>query len=127
MTAPASFTVGLTLPPSANHLFVNLKQGGRAKSQVYKAWREEARYHVLTAWRACGKPEWPKNQPLALRIRLGLEGRHRDMSNCIKALEDVLVAELPVPDDRWNDRLLIERDETIAGFAEVEITPLNST
>jgi len=114
-------TINLPLPPSANNMFVNLRGGGRAKSKAYKAWRDEARYHVLVAWRAAGKPQWPKREPMQISIRLGLQGRNRDASNCIKAIEDVLVAELPIPDDCYNDRLVIERDETIPGAACVTI------
>ena len=120
-----SLTIDLPLPPSTNSLFINLKGGGRAKSASYKAWSEEARYHIILAWRAAGKPQWHHQEPMQLDIRLGLEGRRRDASNCIKAIEDVLVAELPIPDDCYNDRILIERDTNIPGFARVTIAPLH--
>jgi Holliday junction resolvase RusA-like endonuclease len=121
------FEIDLPLPPSANALFKNLKGGGRAKTRTYKAWRDEARYHVITAWRAAGKPEWASEAPMQVAVRLGLRGRVRDAGNCLKAIEDVLVAELPIPDDRWNDRILIERDESIPGLARVCIAPLDTT
>jgi hypothetical protein len=35
-----------------------------------------------------------------------------------------LVAELPIPDDRYNDRIVIERDESIPGLARVTIGTL---
>ena len=120
----ASFVVDLPLPPSVNELTVNLKNGGRAKSAKYKGWIEEARWHVMTAWRAAGKPVWPKDEPLSIRMELGLEGRTRDAGNCNKAIEDLLVKNLPIPDDRWNDRILIERREDIPGIARVTIAPL---
>lgn len=126
-SAAPTFAVTLALPPSANNMFVNLKGGGRAKSAVYKSWCEEARYHVITAWRAAGKPEWPAATPMQIHIRLGIEGRSRDPSNCIKAIEDVLVRELPVPDDRWNDFGSWQRDENIPGLARVTIGSLDST
>lgn len=125
MSGPA-ITIDMTIPPSANNMFVNLKGGGRAKSAAYKAWTEDARYRVITAWRAAGKPTWPK-APMQIHFRLGLEGRKRDASNCIKALEDVLVRELPVPDDCWNDFGSWQRDENIPGMARVTIAPLDST
>lgn len=64
------FTVDLPLPPSVNELTVNLKGGGRAKSAKYKAWLEEARWHVMTAWRGAGKPEWPE-APMRIDMALG--------------------------------------------------------
>lgn len=119
-----TLTVDLPLPPSANALFINLRSGGRAKSQVYKAWIEEARWHLITAWREAGKPRWP-TAPMSLHFQLGIENRNRDASNCVKAIEDVLVKELPIPDDRWNDRILIERDANIPGVARVTIAALH--
>ena len=121
-----SFVVDLPLPPSINRLTVNLTGGGRAKSREYKAWLDEARWHVLTAWRDAGKPEWPAEAPLSIRLEVGLQGRRRDLGNCLKAVEDLLVAQLPIPDDRWNDRILIERREDIAGVARVTIAPLDT-
>lgn len=114
--------IDLPLPTSANKLTVNLTGGGRAKSPAYKAWLEEARWHVMTAWRAAGKPKWPE-APLSLRVELGIEGRIRDAGNCLKAIEDLLVKNLPIPDDRWNDHIIIERREDIPGLARVTLKP----
>ena len=119
-----SFTVDLPLPPSVNQLTVNLKGGGRAKSALYKNWIDQARYYLLTAWRAADKPEWPEDTPMQLRLELGLSRRNRDAGNCLKAVEDLLVAFIPVPDDRWNDHIIIERREDIEGVARVTIAPL---
>jgi hypothetical protein len=120
-----NFTVQLPLPPSANGLFINTPRG-RAKSKDYKAWLEEARWQIITGWRAAGKPMCPI-APMKLTLRLGLTGRARDASNCVKAVEDALVRELPVPDDRWNDHITIIRDESIAGFAVATIEELAPT
>ncbi|UAB76989.1 hypothetical protein INR77_09025 [Erythrobacter sp. SCSIO 43205] len=119
-----TFCIDLPIPPSVNALTVNLKGGGRAKSALYKGWIEEARWHVMTAWRAAGKPVWPKEAPLSVRLEVGLEGRRRDLGNTLKAIEDLIVANLPIADDRWNDRILIERREDIVGIARVTIAPL---
>lgn len=116
--------IDMPLPPSGNALFVNLKGGGRAKSQVYKAWIEEARWHVMVAWRGAGKPEWPADCPMSIRIELGLEGRRRDAGNCNKAIEDLLVKNLPIPDDCWNDEILIQRRDDIPGIARVTVKAL---
>jgi Holliday junction resolvase RusA-like endonuclease len=116
--------IDMPLPPSVNALTVNLKGGGRAKSAVYKKWIEEARWHVMMAWRNAGKPEWSAETPMSIRIELGIEGRNRDAGNCNKAIEDLLVKNLPMPDDCWNDRILIERREDIPGIARVTIAAL---
>ena len=116
--------IDLPMPPSVNAMTVNLKNGGRANSALYKRWLEAARYEVMMAWRAAGKPEWPADCPMEIRLEVGLEGRNRDLSNTIKATEDLLVKNLPIPDDCWNDRILIERREDIPGFARVTIAAL---
>lgn len=122
MPAPVSrLCFDLPIPPSVNELTVNLKNGGRAKSAVYKRWIEEARWHVMIAWRNAGKPEWPAETPIALRLEVGLEGRRRDLGNCLKAVEDLLVANLPIPDDRWNDHIVLERREDIPGVARLTV------
>lgn len=120
-----TFTVDLPLPPSVNALFANVK-GGRVKTREYKAWLDAARYDLITAWRAAGKPTWPAKAPMQIHLRLGLTDRRRDASNTVKAIEDALCRELPIPDDRWNDRILIERDEALAGKARVTIAPLET-
>lgn len=61
---------------------------------------------------------------MSLLLELGLEGRIRDAGNCLKATEDLLVKNLPIPDDRWNDDIRIIRNETITGVARVTIAPL---
>lgn len=116
--------IDMPLPPSVNELTVNLKNGGRAKSAVYKAWIEEARWHVMMAWRNAGKPEWPKDCPMKVRIEAGLEGRKRDLGNLEKAISDLLVANLPIPDDRYFDLIYLERREDLPGVARVTIAAL---
>lgn len=127
MLDPLHFTATLPLPPSVNALTHNLKSGGRAKTPVYKDWIDDARYHLLTQWRAAGRPEWPDDQPLHISFELGLEGRKRDCSNCIKAVEDLLVTCLPVPDDKWNDEGAWRRSQDIPGQVRVAIRPLVPT
>ena len=124
MLDPLHFTATLPMPPSANALFHNLKSGGRAKTAEYKRWIEDARYHLLTAWRNAGRPEWPDKRPMAISFAIGLEGRRRDCSNCIKAVEDLIVKCLPVPDDKWNDQGAWTRDDNIPGLVRVTIHPL---
>jgi hypothetical protein len=113
----------LPLPPSSNNMFFTLKTGGRAKSTVYKAWSHEADILLRQAFARAGRPEWGKKTPMALEMRLGLTSRHRDQSNCLKAIEDA-VCRLPVPDDRYFDRHVIERDPKLDGMALVRLYPL---
>lgn len=116
----------LPLPPSANALFRNLKGRGRVKTQAYKAWIDDAAWHLKAAWSRAGKPEYA-DQPMRLSIELGLTGRRRDASNCAKAIEDLLVSQLPVPDDRWNDDIRIRRSVEADGLARVRLEPLDTT
>lgn len=122
---PMIIEATLPLPPSTNELFANARRG-RVKTATYRAWCEEAAYHLRRAWSALGKPEIAA-QPMRLHIELGLTDRRRDASNCIKAIEDLLVATLPVPDDRWNDEGRWKRNEAIPGLARIRLEPLNTT
>ena len=105
---PVAISMTLPVPPSANELFFNKRGGGRAKTKAYDAWLEEAGWHVKRAWSGLGKPKWPDAQPMQLTIVVGI-ARNRDVSNCCKAIEDLLVKVLPVPDDRWNDCVVLRR------------------
>lgn len=116
----------LPVPPSVNELFANRRSGGgRVKTPAYKAWLEEAGYHLKIAWGNLGRPEIEK-QPMRLTIEAGI-GRHRDLSNCCKAVEDLLVAALPVPDDRWNDHIIMRRTGEVDGIVHVRLEPLDTT
>lgn len=119
-------TATLPLPPSANALFRNIKGGGRTKTAAYKAWIDEAGYHLMQAWREAGKPEIAP-QPMRLTIELGLINRRRDAGNCLKAIEDLLCRCLPVPDDRWNDRIVIERSSAADAMAVIRLEPIDTT
>ena len=120
--------VTLPLPPSANALFRNLKSGGRAKTAEYKAWTETARYAVITAWRAANKPSVAaKDTPMMLTIDAGITDRSRDLGNVEKAISDVLAKELPIPDDRYFDLIVLRRGQAPEGMAVVKIATLHPT
>lgn len=115
----------LPLPPSTNNLFFTLKTGGRAKTAIYKQWTKDADLLLGAAYARAGRPVWDDKTPMALEIRLGLTSRRRDQSNCLKAIEDA-VCRLPVPDDRYFDRHIIERDPSLDGMALVRLFPLDA-
>lgn len=121
---PVTISATVPLPPSANELFANRSSGGgRVKTKAYKAWLEEAGWHLKRAWSGLGRPSFP-NQPMRLEITVGLSGRHRDLSNCCKAIEDALVKTLPVPDDRWNDVVVLLRGPVPDGLAKIRLEPI---
>lgn len=125
--ATAPLSVVLPVPPSANRLTRSASgRKGRASTGTYKQWREEAKWHAHRAWQEVGCPTFAP--PLSLHIRLGI-GRNRDAGNCNKAIEDLLCASIPgLPDDRWNDRILIERDRSVGtGLAIVTVSSLADT
>ena len=115
--------VTLPLPPTANNMFFNLKNGGRAKTTQYKDWLRIAKAEMEVAYLRHRKPVYGDKQSMALTVIVGANYR-RDITNCVKAVEDALCAFLPIPDDRYNDRVLIERDLTIEGHVKATIAPL---
>lgn len=117
-------TVKLPLPPSANSLFFNLKgRGGRAKTQAYKDWLRIARAECLAAYDRAGSPVFDSKQRMRLHLRVGM-GYRGDIENRCKAVADALCAFLPVPDDRYTDVVLIERDLDCEGFVIATLQPL---
>lgn len=115
--------VSLPMPPSANNLFFNLKTGGRAKTPEYNKWLHDAKAAMEAAWYVAGQPKIHEKQKMRLKARVGANYR-RDVTNCIKPIEDALCAFLPVPDDRYNDEVTITRDLSIEGFVRVRLEPV---
>lgn len=98
---PVRFTL-TTPPPSTNNLYANTPHG-RRKTPEYRRWLTASgwemaaqRVRVLTGERFALYIEAPVN-------------RRRDISNCIKAVEDLMVEQRLIPDDRWVDDLRIVR------------------
>lgn len=113
------FTVDLPMPPSANALFTarrwparadGKKFSGRGLTPEYKRWRDGAMIVLHVAWRRAGSPkivgQW------GWEIRLNLD-HGSDISNRIKAIEDLLVKAGIVPGDQWMDDGRVLRDRTI--------------
>lgn len=81
------------VPPSTNNLFVNVRGRGRVKSERYRVWLQAAgwdmkRYHNV---------RW--DTPVYLTIVIGKLRANADVSNRIKALEDLLVTHKIIPGD----------------------------
>lgn len=73
------------VPVSTNNLFANNRRtGGRFITDHYKQWRNEAGWELLRQ-----KPRSIRGQ-VCLDIRIQ-DGTGRDLSNMIKAVEDLLV------------------------------------
>lgn len=106
------FAVTLPMPPSANNMFATFN-GRRIISRDYKAWRSEASFIIASAWRQQGQPRFDKHLALTIHIGLNYKG---DISNRIKGVEDAIKESIPdFPDDRWIDRIEIERVPGIVG------------
>lgn len=78
--------IELPFPPSVNNLFINGKHG-RFRSQRYDSWIMEAGNEILRQ-----RPSKVAG-PVALRFEFqeGRDKRKRDVTNLIKAPEDLLV------------------------------------
>lgn len=87
--------IRLPMPPSTNNLFANGKNGGRFKTAAYKAWRTEAGYRLLAQ-----HPEKHKGDVI-LAMRFGPRIANADVTNRIKAAEDLLVELRVIEDDRF--------------------------
>lgn len=124
----------LPLPPSVNALFVEAagRQKGRGRQRVktreYRSWWQGCGVLVAAAAARHGRPLQPGNPIFAenfgLHLRLDLDHKS-DITNRIKAIEDLLVACHLTTGDQWNDCCLVERDRSVpAGMARVLIYSL---
>ena len=108
-----AFTLTLPLPPSTNALFKNTRDG-RARTIAYRDWKKQA---GLTAM-AQRVPPVAGRYRLAIQVPLTMRG---DVSNRIKAIEDLLVNLKLTPDDRFCDAVMAARSDDIPpGFCRVE-------
>lgn len=103
----------LPMPPSVNALFAtDFKTKRRFISKAYTEWKGKAGEELRRQYAAFGSPGVHK--PVAVSIRLGLN-YHSDIANREKAITDLLVDVLDMPDDRYVDCIVIERDQSIKG------------
>jgi Holliday junction resolvase RusA-like endonuclease len=82
----------LPLPPTANNLFANRRKGRRVSEQ-YEAWRTQAGW----ALKQQRPPAILGRFDLSLLVPQAMRG---DISNRIKAAEDLLVTHRLIEDDR---------------------------
>lgn len=93
----------LPRPPSTNNLFLNLKSGGRTKSKQYREWVTEASGDILLQGRKSIKGQ----VVIAIAVNKP-DNRRRDISNFIKATEDLLVDMGVIEDDSLVQRISIQ-------------------
>lgn len=88
--------IQLPFPPSTNSLYRNVQGRGRVKTEKYKDWLLRAGLIVSAQLKSNERIEGP----YGLRLRAYRpDKRRRDLSNLLKATEDLLVALGVVEDD----------------------------
>lgn len=118
MTEPAVIVLTLPYPPSANNLYAT-SGGRRVLSRLGKA------YHESVVWICRQKlgPPKPITGPISLRIFLyPPDRRRRDISNCVKVIEDSLTDARVWNDDSQISHLEVRRCATdTPGHVEVRV------
>lgn len=110
--------IDLPTPPSVNALYRNVVGKGRVKTERYRTWATAAGWELR---RQC-----PHGVPgrYGIRVTVGrTDNRRRDLSNTIKAVEDLLVAHGVVSDDSLCDEISMAWSRLVKG-CRVEITPI---
>lgn len=104
--AEPTFRLTLPVPPSANSLYKRVlnRNGRRPKTEAYAAWITEAGWALAFARGDHALPL--KHARLELDMPLTYK---RDISNGIKAIEDLLVSHGVLVDDRYVDELRVRR------------------
>lgn len=116
----------LPFPPSVNGLYFNLKKGGRVKTTRYQNWIKEATTqlnkqsygvrHVITPLTPLFK------QPVEVSYVVGRpDKRTRDLSNTLKALDDIMVSYGILKDDSLIHKFTAEWGEIDGVFITVSL------
>ena len=106
--------IKLPMPPSTNSLFRNVAGVGRVQTKTYKRWRKEA------GWALKEQKVIPVSAAYFLDITVERKGR-RDISNCIKAIEDLLVRHQVTPDDEMCQGVNIRWSKTVEKAPTVRV------
>jgi Holliday junction resolvase RusA-like endonuclease len=94
-------TFKLPVPPTTNHLYLNMRGKGRVKSPQYRDWITEAGLLLNRQW-GLSKIE----TQVTIEILVERQGKRRaDISNRIKAVEDLMVSQGVLADDRLVERV----------------------
>ena len=118
-------SLSLPYPPSTNQLYRTAgygrdgKRRGRIKTQRYLTWLRAAGNEVLA------QRQKPLRGPVVLAINVRApDKRRRDISNLIKAVEDLLVEHGLIQDDSNVAKLIVERNPYLdKGECIVEVYP----
>lgn len=102
-----AFTV--PLPPSTNALFSNAPGHGRAKTKAYAKWLRQARLHLMAEGVRLPLPMGRYRMDIAVPWRM-----RGDISNRIKAIEDLCVKAGLLVDDRYAIAVAIRRERGLA-------------
>ncbi len=104
----------LPLPPSVNNLYVNIPGRGRTKAPSYRLWCNTAGVEAKIQKLGWDYQVLAAHQGIILdqKYRLAIdvpENMRGDVSNRIKAVEDLLVSLQLTPDDRKSHSVTINR------------------
>jgi len=97
-------SIELPCPPSTNHLYIHHGHG-RHKSPKYKRWLKDVGYF-------CNLAPSLEDKPYQIAILANVD-RKRDIDNLIKPILDAMVRAKVVADDRWCDRVTVERSVAV--------------
>lgn len=109
-------TLTLSYPPSANSIWRNVK-GRTLKSEAYRAWLNIAKGEVLI--------QRPGRVVGRYHMRLFLtppDRRRRDLSNTLKATEDLLTQAGVIEDDHLAQSIHLEWNDITAPGGRVDIS-----
>lgn len=114
--------INLPFPPSTNNLFINSRKG-RFRSQKYDSWIMEAGNEILRQ-----RPSKVAGPVILLfEFQDGYDARRRDISNLIKAPEDLLVSHRIIEaDDQFTVRKISASWATDVEGVRVTIEPFFS-
>ena len=116
----SSVVLTLPLPPSSNHLFAG--KSHRYRSPEYEAWRTDAGWELNLQW----PPQIIGRVSILIEVAEPKTKRAQDITNRIKALEDLLVSHgvIQGDDQRYVRRVTAEWADLAEGV-RVTITPLD--
>lgn len=107
------------IPPSTNGLYRNVNGRGRVKTERYKVWLQAVSHDM----KKYHNHKW--TEPVYLTIAIGKLRGNADVSNCIKAVEDLLVTYGVIPGDsiKWVRGVNVYLAQEPFEGVEIAITP----